>query len=57
MDYLSRFVNLQSVGRNGLFRYASSDHYIEMGIKAAKNLLGESHDLSQIGLEDEYAEE
>jgi protoporphyrinogen oxidase len=55
--YLAKFTNLQLVGRNGLFRYTSSDHYIDMGIKAAKNLLGEKYDLFQIGLENEYAEE
>jgi len=57
MGYLSKFENLQLIGRNGVFRYTSSDHYIDMGIKAAKNLLGGNYDLSTIGSENEYAEE
>jgi len=57
IDYLAKFENLQLIGRSGVFRYAGSDHYIDMGIKAAKNLLGEKHDLSVVGMENEYAEE
>ena len=55
--FLARFKNLQLIGRNGAFRYTSSDHYLDMGIKAAENLLGAKHDLSLIGVENEYAEE
>jgi len=54
--YLSRFENLQSVGRNGLFRYTSGDYYIEMGMKAAENLLGHNHDLNRVASAKEYAE-
>ena len=57
LKHLSRFRNLQVIGRNGAFRYTSSDHYLDMGIKAAGNVLGEKHDLSAIGIEGEYAEE
>jgi len=39
-DYLSGFSNLQTIGRQGLFRYGNSDHALLMGIKAAKNFLG-----------------
>ncbi len=56
LDYLRRFGNLQSAGRNGLFRYTSGDWYIDMGIKAAENLLGERHDLMAVGAAQEYAE-
>jgi len=57
LGYLDRFENLQSVGRNALFRYTSSDHYIDMGIRAAQNILGGSYDLRQVGTEPGYAED
>lgn len=56
MSYLDRFENLQTAGRNGLFRYTSGDYYIEMGIKAGKNVLERNHDLSAIAAAKEYAE-
>ena len=43
--YLTHFKNLQVVGRAGLFRYNNSDHAILTGLYAARNLLGENHDL------------
>ena len=54
--YLRGFENLQCAGRNGLFRYPSGDWYIDMGIKAAENLLGQRHDLMAVGAAQEYAE-
>jgi protoporphyrinogen oxidase len=54
--YLDRFDNLYNVGRNASFLYTSSDHYIDMGLKAAENVLGHDHDLSAIGRERAYAE-
>ena len=56
LDYLSRFKNLQTAGRNGLFRYTSGDHYIEMGMKAAQNILGGAHDLRAVAAAPVYAE-
>ena len=56
--YLKNFRNLLCTGRNGLFRYTSGDRYIEMGLKAAYNILGLSdHDLDQVATEQEYAEQ
>jgi protoporphyrinogen oxidase len=55
-DYLSGLGNLHNIGRNATFRYTSSDHYIDMGLKAAENLLGHEHDLDAIGRESGYAE-
>ena len=55
-QYLSRFENLQCAGRNGLFCYSSGDRHIEMGIKAARNILGERHDVVEVGREQIYAE-
>lgn len=57
LGYLKRFENLQSVGRNALFRYTSADVYIDMGIKAAENLLGRRHDVASLGSEGGYAED
>lgn len=55
-NYLSRFRNLYSIGRNATFLYTSSDHYIDMGLKAAENVLGHDHNLDEIGRETTYAE-
>lgn len=55
-EYLSRFDNLLSIGRNATFLYTSSDHYIDMGLKAAENILGHDHDLDGVGREAGYAE-
>jgi protoporphyrinogen oxidase len=46
--YLSSFSNLQVMGRAGLFRYNNSDHAILTGLAAARNIMGESHDLWKI---------
>ena len=55
--YLKSLDNLLCTGRNGLFRYTSGDRYIEIGIKAAQNLLGlAQHDLDAIATEEDYAE-
>ncbi|MFO8008421.1 MAG: FAD-dependent oxidoreductase, partial [Candidatus Brocadiia bacterium] len=55
-EYLDGLDNLYRVGRNAAFVYTSSDRYIEMGLKAADNVLGHRHDLSVIGREPGYAE-
>jgi len=56
-DYLSTFENLQTVGRNGMHRYNNQDHSMLTGILAAKNVLGESHDLCNVNTERSYYEE
>jgi protoporphyrinogen oxidase len=43
--YLETFPNLQTLGRGGLFRYDNIDHAMLTGLAAARNLLGERHDL------------
>lgn len=57
--YLSRFVNFQTIGRNGFFRYNNMDHSIEMGLFAARNIIaGErKFDVDSINIEREYLEE
>jgi len=38
LDYLKKFDNLVSAGRNGLFRYNNMDHCIETGFSLAENV-------------------
>jgi protoporphyrinogen oxidase len=54
--FVSAFDNLQIIGRYGTFRYNNTDHSIETGLLAAKNILGESHDLDRVNSEQEYHE-
>ncbi|NJO71823.1 MAG: FAD-dependent oxidoreductase, partial [Oscillatoriales cyanobacterium RM1_1_9] len=56
-DYLAQFDNLQTVGRNGMHRYNNQDHSMLTGYLAARNLLGEHHDLWNVNLERSYHEE
>jgi len=54
--FVDELENLQIIGRYGTFRYNNTDHSIETGLLAAKNLLGERHDLEQVNAEQEYHE-
>jgi protoporphyrinogen oxidase len=55
---LRSFANLQIVGRGGTFRYNNTDHAIETGLLAARNILGEgSADPDRVNSADEYLEE
>jgi protoporphyrinogen oxidase len=55
-DYVDTLENLQIIGRYGTFRYNNTDHSIETGLLAAKNVLGERHDLDLVNAEKEYHE-
>jgi protoporphyrinogen oxidase len=55
-DFVYSLDNLQIIGRYGTFRYNNTDHSIETGLLAAKNVLGEHHDLDQVNAEQEYHE-
>ena len=55
-DFIAGFENLQIIGRYGTFRYNNTDHSIETGLLAAKNILGETHDLDRVNAEQEYHE-
>ena len=58
--YLSRFSNLQFIGRNGSFRYKNMDQSIMMGLRAARHLLGEHFNKNgedPFGTDDGYLEE
>lgn len=56
--YVAGFVNLQTIGRNGLHRYNNQDHAMLTGMLAVRNALdGEQHDLWSVNTEQEYHEE
>jgi len=56
-NYLARFDNLQTIGRNGMFRYNNQDHSMLTGLLAARNIMGEEHDLWNVNTERSYYEE
>ncbi|HEU0164418.1 MAG TPA: FAD-dependent oxidoreductase, partial [Thermomicrobiales bacterium] len=55
-NYIASIENLQYIGRGGSFRYNNTDHSIETGLLAAKNLLGEHHNLEKVNTDGEYHE-
>ncbi|MEL6354377.1 MAG: NAD(P)/FAD-dependent oxidoreductase [Cyanobacteria bacterium J06627_28] len=55
--YLETFENLQTVGRNGMHRYNNQDHSMLTGLLAAKNILGENHELWNVNVERSYHED
>jgi len=57
MDYVAGFDNLEIIGRYGTYKYNNMDHSMKTGILAARNILGESHDVLDVNAEKEYHEE
>jgi protoporphyrinogen oxidase len=55
--YLETFSNFQTVGRNGLHRYNNQDHSMLTAIYAARNIVGERHDVWSVNTEMDYHEE
>jgi protoporphyrinogen oxidase len=55
--WLGTLDNLQTVGRNGLHRYNNQDHSMLTAMLAARNLLGERHDVWTVNVERSYHEE
>jgi len=55
-DYLEMFENLQTVGRNGMHRYNNQDHSMLTALLAARNIVGEEHDLWNVNVERSYHE-
>ena len=49
--------NFQTVGRNGLHRYNNQDHSMLSAMLAARNLLGEDHDVWTVNVDRAYHEE
>jgi len=56
-EFLGTISNLQTIGRNGMFRYNNMDHSMATGIQAAQNIAGAHHNLWQINEEEAYLEE
>ena len=55
-QYLDGFTNLQTIGRNGLHRYNNQDHSMLTGVYAARNIVGEKHDVWSVNTEKAYHE-
>jgi protoporphyrinogen oxidase len=55
-NFVYSLENIQIIGRYGTFRYNNTDHSIETGLLAAKNILGEHHDLDEVNADQEYHE-
>lgn len=56
-DYIASFENLQTVGRNGMHQYNNQDHSMLTALLAARNILGEQHDLWNVNVERSYHED
>ncbi|MEO1583147.1 MAG: NAD(P)/FAD-dependent oxidoreductase [Planctomycetota bacterium] len=56
-EWLLTFENLQSVGRNGMHRYNNQDHSMLASMLAARNILGEEHDIWTVNVERSYHED
>jgi protoporphyrinogen oxidase len=56
-SYLDELENLQAIGRNGQHRYNNQDHSMLTGLYAARNLVGEQHDVWAVNVDSEYHEE
>jgi protoporphyrinogen oxidase len=61
LEIIRRFLptvrNLQTIGRSGMHRYNNMDHSMLTGMLAARNLLGENHDLWSVNTHHSYGEE
>ena len=56
-EWVESFENLYSVGRNGMHRYNNQDHSMLTAMLAARNLMGENHDVWNVNVERSYHEE
>ena len=56
-DWLKTLENFQTVGRNGLHRYNNQDHSMLSAMYAARNIMGEDHDIWDVNVERSYHEE
>ncbi len=55
-EFLKSIENLQTIGRNGMYRYNNMDHSMLTGILSAQNIMGSNHDLWAVNEEQEYIE-
>lgn len=56
-QFLGTIDNLQTIGRNGLHRYNNQDHSMLTGMLAARNLLGDDHDVWNVNTDRSYYEQ
>jgi protoporphyrinogen oxidase/predicted dehydrogenase len=57
-EYLNRFENLETCGRNGLHRYNNQDHSMWTALLATLNLVdGDTHDVWEVNTEADYLED
>ena len=56
-EWVGEFDNLYTVGRNGMHRYNNQDHSMLTAMLAARNLMGEDHDVWNVNVERSYHEE
>jgi protoporphyrinogen oxidase len=56
-NWMEGLENFQTVGRNGLHRYNNQDHSMLSAMLAARNILGETHDVWGVNVERSYHEE
>ncbi|MGD9497307.1 MAG: NAD(P)/FAD-dependent oxidoreductase [Armatimonadota bacterium] len=54
--WLDGITNLQTIGRGGQHRYNNMDHSIMTGMLAARNVMGEQHDIWAVNVEEQYLE-
>lgn len=47
-DELNKIKELQLAGRNAMYKWNNMHHSVKTGILAAKNILGENHDLLKV---------
>ena len=55
--WINSLENFQTVGRNGLHRYNNQDHSMLSAMYAARNILGENHNVWDVNVERSYHEE
>lgn len=56
-EWVLTLENFQTVGRNGMHRYNNQDHSMLTALLAARNILGESHDIWNVNVERSYHED
>ena len=56
-SWLKQLENFETAGRNGLHRYNNQDHSMLTAMLAARNVLGEDHDVWTVNVERSYHEE
>ena len=56
-NWILSLENFQTVGRAGMHRYNNQDHSMLAAMLAARNIMGESHDVWNVNVERSYHEE